>query len=376
MQDKIAIWGGAGKFGRYIYDQLKNRKDIDIKCFLDRDSSWLDKKIDGIEIYSPEQLRLSGRISIDYVLISFLDGISIYNQLSKFVGIKFGIIKNKVFLDKLELKGKLIEDNNIFWITDSNRPLLKTVETHVADHCNLNCRGCSHFSSLYHADDVIHFDAYCRDVKQLCQKVNIFQFNILGGEALLNEKIVDYFSFTRRMLPHTDIHMVTNGLLIPKQKEDFFACCIENNIIIEISEYPPTSRMIDKIISTLEQHEITYIIRKEINKFMKNIDLSGNADRYEAMHNCLQYGCNFLRDGKLYKCPFEALGNKFFEFFQLDIRLCGGVDIYNKELDWEKLVYSYEHEPVDACKYCGEGEWFSWESSSSPIVDDWVVKSK
>lgn len=29
---KIAIWG-AGRFGRYVYEKLKNRKDIDIRFF-------------------------------------------------------------------------------------------------------------------------------------------------------------------------------------------------------------------------------------------------------------------------------------------------------------------------------------------------------
>lgn len=93
--------------------------------------------------------------------------------------------------------------------------------------------------------------------------------------------------------------------------------CIENNILIEISEYPPTSRMERQIIDILEQYGITYEIRKDINEFMKNIDLSGKADKYEAMRSCLQNGCNMLRDGKLYKCPFEALGNKFLNIFRL-----------------------------------------------------------
>lgn len=375
MGDRIAIWG-AGRFGRYVYDQLKDRKDIDIRCFLDKDPGWQDKKIDGIEIYAPEQLRSGGGIIVDYVLISFLEGISIYNQLSEFKGVKFGVIKNRVFLEKLELKNDLMEDTNIFWVADSNKPLARTIETHVIDCCNLNCKGCSHFSNLYHADDMIHFDTYCRDLEQLCQNVNIFQFNMLGGEALLNERITDYLDFTRRVLPHADICLITNGLLIPVQKEDFFISCIENNIIIEISEYPPTLKMESRIISVLEQHGITYKVRKDINKFMKNMNLSGKADKYEGMRNCLQDGCNLLRDGKLYKCPFEALGNRFFEHFQLDIRLQGGADIYDKELDWKRLIDIYENEPVDACRYCVKGEWFPWEYSNTPTADDWIVSNE
>lgn len=375
MGDRIAIWG-AGRFGRYVYDQLKNRKDVDIRYFVDRNTDIAGKRIGEIDIFTPEQLQLDGGSAVDYVLISFLDGINTYDQLSKFKNIKFGIVKDRVFENELEFKHVLKEDNNIYWIADSNRPLLKTIETNVVDYCNLNCKGCSHFSNLYHIGDMIPFDTYCRDLTQLSQKVNLFRLNLLGGEALLNDKIIDYFRFSRSILPYTDICLVTNGLLLPKQKEEFFMCCIENNILVEVSEYLPTSHMKNQIISTLNQYEIMYKFREDIHEFMKNIDLSGKSNKYTAMKNCLQDGCNFFRNGKLYKCPFEALGNVFFEHFQFDIRLQGGVDIYSEEIDWKELIYNYEFEPVDACKYCGKGEWFSWEYSNSPTAEEWIVKNK
>lgn len=54
----------------------------------------------------------------------------------------------------------------------------------------------------------------------------------------------------------------------------------------------------------------------------------------------------------------------------------GGIDIYDKRLDWKKLIDDYERMPVDACKYCGEGEWFPWEYSNTPTVDEWIVKKE
>lgn len=375
MGDKVAIWG-AGGFGRYVYDQLKDRKDIDVRCFLDRNPDIVGKKIDGTGIFAPEQLRLDHEMTVDYVLVSFSGGISIYDQLSGFGNIKFGIVKDKVFSHKLKFKNRLMEDSNIFWIADSNRPLLKSTETNIVDYCNLNCKGCSHFSNLYHEGDIIPFETYCKDLRRLSKKVNLLEFDMLGGEALLNDRIIDYINKTREILPYADIRIITNGLLLPKQKEDFFICCIDNNVLIEVSEYPPTSRMKKQIISVLEQHGMMYRIRENISRFMKNIDLSGGADKCDAMKNCLQNDCVFLRNGKLYKCPFEALGNKFFEHFQFDIRLQGGVDIYDEGLDWKELVYGLEKEPVNACRYCGKGEWFSWEYSNNPAADEWIVKNK
>lgn len=341
---------------------------------MDRNLDLTGKKVEDVDIFAPEYLMSDNEKIVDYVLVSFPGGISIYNDFLKFGNISFGVVKDRVFEDKLELKNELIEDNNIFWITNSDRPLLSTIETNIVDYCNLNCKGCTHFSNLFHRGDMVPFSTYCKDLKQLCQNVNIFRFNMLGGEALLNDRIIDYINFTRENLPYSDIGFITNGLLLPRQKEEFFICCVNNNILIEVSEYLPTSRMKDQIIGILEHYGIMYKIRANIDKFMKNIDLSGKSDQYNAMINCLQGGCNFLRNGKLYKCPFEALGNRFFEHFQLDIRLQGGVDIYDKGLNWQELIYNYENEPVDACRYCGIGEWFPWENSGNPTIDDWVLE--
>ena len=57
------------------------------------------------------------------------------------------------------------------------------------------------------------------------------------------------------------------------------------------------------------------------------------------------------------------------------IRLQGGVDIYDKELDWKRLIDVYENEPVDACRYCVKGEWFPWENSNTPTADEWIVSN-
>lgn len=370
---KFAIWG-AGRFGRFIYEQLKNREDIIISFFLDRNPDIVGKKIGEIEIFPLEYLQTDGANMADCVLVSFPRGIKIYSEFPKWRNIRFGVVKDRVFQDRLELKDDLMEDSNIFWVTDCDRPLMQTMETNIVDYCNLNCKGCTHFSNLYHKGDMVPFDTYCKDLKQLSQHVNILRFNLLGGEVLLlKETIINYINTTREILPYSDIGLITNGLLLPKQKEDFFLCCLENNIVIEVSEYMPTTCIKEQITEILDHYGIMYKIRENIGKFMKNIDLSGKMNKYEAMQECLQGGCNFLRKGKLYKCPFEALGNKFFEHFQLDIRLQGGIDIYDKGLDWKELIYNYEKEPVDACRYCAKGEWFPWESSGSPAVNDWIV---
>lgn len=195
-----------------------------------------------------------------------------------------------------------------------------------------------------------------------------------GGEPLLEERINDYIRTSRKILPNTIIHITTNGLLIPKQTKEFFECCRENDIRIIVSAYKPTLLLKDKIIGILEENQISYTLRENREEFSKNIDLSGMSDRGLALRQCRERGCHFFRYGRLYKCPFEALANKLFEYYDLDIRFQNGVNIYDDELDWNMLVDTLANAPVDACRYCGLEEKIKWCVTNSPALEDWVVK--
>ncbi len=372
MKYRIAIWG-AGEFGQYIYNQVKNQSNYLITYFIDRNSDLVGKKIDGIEVIHPEQMKSAIELNIDWVLTAFKNGLSIYNELNEFGNIKFGIIKDTVFTQQLELKKDLMKETNIFWIESNDKPLLKQLETNIVDYCNLNCKGCSHFSNLYKAGEMVPFEIFCRDLEQIAQNVNLLCFYMLGGEALLNERLAEYIEFSRRVLPYTEIWIVTNGILIPNQKKDFFSCCKENRVGIDITKYKPTAHMLERIIEVLEENRMYYRVRESVVDFGKNIDLNGCANKNEAMKYCRESACHFFRYGKIYKCPFGVLGNKFFEHYNLGIELKEGTDIYDEKLDWEKLVYELDNEPIDACKYCGQEVRFEWEVSNKPVLEEWVI---
>ena len=276
-------------------------------------------------------------------------------------------------MKRLKIKKDLLNDNNIFWVTENDKPLLKYLETNIVDCCNLNCKGCSHFSNLYNIGDMIPYESYCKDLKQISEKVNVFQFRMLGGEVFLNRKLIDYIKFTREIMPYSEIWIVTNGLLLPRQNEEFFLCCEKYQIGIEISEYEPTAYVKEQIIESIKPYDISYHFTQKIDKFGKNIVLAGNVNNNYAMEHCREHDCHFFRQGKIYKCPFEALGNKFFEYYNLDIRLQGGTDIYDEELEWDNLIFLLNNMPVDSCKYCGDELCFDWEASNRPIMEDWTI---
>ena len=370
---RIAIWG-AGKFGHYIKDQLEKRKDVTLIGFIDQNTQ-LCKETRDLKVMTLLQAREQ---NVDYIFIAVLNFPSVLKQLRQenLDGIAF--VRDRVYTFKKKFSEDILHDNNIVWLKDIdiNKPWLRKLETNIMDNCNLNCKGCSHFSNLFAKDTYIPFDRFCKDLEQIAGNVNIIHFYLLGGEALLNERLTEYIEFSRQILPYTAIEIVSNGLLIQKQPDKFFECCRKNDVLISISGYKPTLLIKDKIEDILKKKNVEYLFREDVLEFGKNIDLQGTADPATAVANCRENDCHFFRNGRLYKCPFVALGNYFFSHYGIDIRLNGGIDIFNSHLNWDEVVKKIENQPIDACRYCGEEERVEWKVENYPKLEDWIISNE
>ncbi|MDR0410118.1 MAG: radical SAM protein, partial [Spirochaetaceae bacterium] len=109
------------------------------------------------------------------------------------------------------------------------------IETHIADHCNLNCAYCSHYSPLV-KEKFVDTVQYENDFKRLSElgadKVNFLR--LMGGEPLLNDKLPALTRIARECFPKSRIQIVTNGVLLPKQGDEFWDVCSKYNIEISI----------------------------------------------------------------------------------------------------------------------------------------------
>jgi len=372
----IAIWG-AGKFGQYVHSQLEANDKIEVICFIDSSVGEDDeRKFKGIDIVNPLDYMVKYAAKTDAVLVAFAGSITILDQLQK-LGIKrYGFIYRRVLTYRLPFNHILENDINIIWNDDEElkKVCMNTLETNVVDYCNLNCKGCSHFSNLFPKGSQVPFQTFEQDIKQLSTKVFISQFNLLGGEVFLSDKLPDYIACLKKYMPKTKIELISNGMLIPHLKKELLQYIKENKVMINITEYPPqVNGITQRIKDTLEQYQISYLFRPLVKTFGKNIDISGKNDPTVAMRSCRESKCQFLRDGKLYKCPFSVLGNFFFEHYNIPICFHEGIDIYDKELDWKKEIGKLCNEPIDACRYCGTEERFSWERSDTPIKEEWLI---
>lgn len=100
-------------------------------------------------------------------------------------------------------------------------PIL-SFEVHLAEHCNLNCRGCDHFCPLA-KPAYTDLNVFQRDFKRLSELFHMEagEIHLLGGEPLLNPQVEEFCKIARKNFPKATINIITNGILLPEMPDSF-----------------------------------------------------------------------------------------------------------------------------------------------------------
>ena len=72
--------------------------------------------------------------------------------------------------------------------------MLEKIDIHITDHCNLNCKGCTHFSPLSEEFylNPVNFRADLARFAALTG-AQLGQMFLLGGEPLLHPHLTEFF---------------------------------------------------------------------------------------------------------------------------------------------------------------------------------------
>ncbi|MDD5020569.1 MAG: radical SAM protein [Endomicrobiaceae bacterium] len=250
--------------------------------------------------------------------------------------------------------------------------ILDHLEFHVTEHCNLNCKGCTHFSNI--ADE--KFTDCLLIQKRLAHLNKIFgkirKIKILGGEPLLHPEISEILKITRKTVPFADIMVITNGILLQTMPDYFFKTCIENNIIIEITVYPPLFNYLEKITKKLDSLSVKYTLSNKTFSFCGVLNPTGTSPKHETFLNCTGKFCSILKDDNIYMCAIAAYIGYFNKKFNTVISEGKGINIFNHT---PKEILKYLKKPEETCRYCtNDFNYFKWETSKNPKPCDWSGK--
>ena len=256
---------------------------------------------------------------------------------------------------------------------DSSKSFLEYIETHLVDGCNLNCRSCGHYASLFSKDEIYPLDEFQRDMRRLSQTIDVANLRLMGGEPFLLKNLDEYVKIARKYCPRTIILLVSNGLLIPAASEKVFRAIRENQVIVDITEYPPTTNIKPQIEQALTNQNIKFLFGRRVEEFFMNFVHERSIwNPFESIQNCGSRFCFFLRHGKIYKCPFDALNYKFEEKFPIKkFPMNSGIDIFAENFV-EQLQHIVRY-PIKMCEVCPPKKPSEpWRVENNPTAEDWI----
>ena len=260
------------------------------------------------------------------------------------------------------------------------QPRVPYVAVGIVDHCNLKCKGCTNFSCIAE-EYIVPLEKVCADIRQLGKlfgNKRIDRFGIMGGEPLLHPDLLRIVECTRDNFPEAEVQIVTNGILLLKETEQFWEVCRKNNITIVCTKYP-INLAFEEIERKAEKEQVVFQYYGNTGNetktlFKRKIDLQGIMDPVQAFATCWEANnCNFLMEGKWFECPFICFAERIFnkKFNQnIKIEREDYLDIYQVK-DYHEIL-EYMAKPKDACRFCkGFHENYRWDTTKE-VMDEWI----
>lgn len=261
---------------------------------------------------------------------------------------------------------------------------LMTFEISLADHCNLACQMCDHYSQLSEKW-FVDMEQYEKDMIQMGRLFNheIAAISLLGGEPTLHPEIGKCVEIARREFPNGEIIILTNGIKLLELENspngNLWEVCRRCNVHITVTVYPINIDY-EAIVKKAEQYGVSLAMSSDIHaktntKIVKisdkhTMDLSGEVEKFYCV-NCLYFNkFNVLKDGRLYMCPVEAHSNILNKAFDKNLEIKEGdyLDIYQLK-SWEEIAeFSCSYIPF--CSYCDLKRWGHhgpWKTSEKEL---------
>lgn len=254
-------------------------------------------------------------------------------------------------------------------LSDSYLPYL---EFHVADHCNLNCKYCTHYSPLVSQPVFTEYEKFEADLQQLRKYIaDIGVIRILGGEPLLNPELGRYIELARKLYPAAVVTVVTNGLLIDRMEPELIETMRKNLAFFHISYYPPLQSRVQEIQRFLYEQKIPYTITPMITEFNKTQTLTPQGEE-DFFYSCFQASCTCLHQGRIAPCYAPFTTKYFNRAFGKELPVDEGIDLYDETLHTAMLKAQLLL-PMERCRYCVAGASCPWEIvGKNSVLEDWV----
>ena len=375
---------GTGKFALEVARMLDNY-GINVDGFIntkDKNKILPSKVYKDIPVYYVDHFDINERLNSNIFLAKkpmFMGSGIEYFRNNQFKNLF--AINEEIFFDEIDTLEKL---KKYIDPIDLSKPFLNYLEINLVDNCNLNCKGCAHFSNICDKK-YVEVKQFKQDLKKVTSIFNLYNFRLLGGEPLLHPNLKEIIEIARNYLPSSRIVIVTNGLLLDKLSPEVLKLMSEKNIIVTISLYKPTFKKLNEILVILNKYNIKYLINDDIfrdiepiESFHTRLSETKNKNDFSANRSCSGRFCRFIRDGKLSKCYLpllvEVLNKKYGKKFELTDK--DYIMLDDIENGWDAI--DKLNGDIPFCQYCrNELYEFEWESGhTNDDFNSFVLQKK
>jgi hypothetical protein len=255
-----------------------------------------------------------------------------------------------------------------------HRPRLYHFEIHITDHCNLNCKGCGHFSNLC-KPTFLDLDAFESDMAAVARRLRVDQIFLLGGEPLLHPRVDGFVRAARRCFPTTRICLMTNGTLVTRMSQDVWRALAETGTVLLCDLYP-----IDLPRDAIDAMGVENGVAVEWTGYRDSffrlpIDVQGLQDAADSFRRCSGVcNCPMVRDGRIYPCAYAAYADVLSGEFGLEGIEAGEADSRSVHDDSDPAdLMEFLLNPIPWCRHCDFDHFtmFPWGRSSREL-NEWV----
>ena len=233
---------------------------------------------------------------------------------------------------------------------------LARLTVHLVVHCNLYCLCCDNFSPIAEKS-YADIEKLKRDFTRLAEigGRNIGILELSGGEALLHPQISEFLPMSRKIFPNSEIHVVSNGILLAGMPDEFWKACAENSICLVLTKYPININL-ERIREQAEKYHVEWRFfddTQDKTTYHIPFDTRGEQNAERNFINCFHANsCVCMRDGRIYTCSIAAFLHHFNKHFNEDLPDVpeNSIDIYKAKSMEE--VLEFISRPIPLCGYC------------------------
>lgn len=246
----------------------------------------------------------------------------------------------------------------------------------LSDYCNLNCKGCTHYSPLA-PREFEPIEQLERTAAHLGATVGkgLGSVYLIGGETLLYPHLPEAMDILRKHFSTTRILLFTNGILLPKMAPEFWESARRNKVVMAVTRYPVAFDY-DAAEALCRSEGVDCEIfgdRGDDGAFFRfSLDPQKRQNGRLSHFKCFNRGCISVVGDKVYPCSISACVGH--------LNGACGTKFEHEPGDWLDVadisdirqIKQLRDKPVPFCGYCRPNPTVTDYGPSRRDKSEWV----